>query len=336
MADNTTLAALLARLAQLENQLESPTPDPLSPPPPPLPPPPPSPPPPEASSSLILIVVLAAVCGLLVITLGAVAAFVYRRQLPWGLAEFCETFSKSWGILQEEGGLPSAEEEEAGRRQAETPAGAPAAADDDQQRRDQSEKNRELLRDRIKAATTEERQKLARREAEALDNLADSVEASEAAEAAVAAAGSPGAALLAAITRGASAVEVRALLLRGANPDAAFLDRGALAVAARTCEPGVIKVLLEAGATLDMKDGRGWTPLMHAIEAHNTHYSREAVLTLLLDAGAAVDVWGNDLKGPMDLLNAAKAKNGHSRRFLGGRSSTDNVVVGRKGSVSMA
>jgi len=51
----------------------------------------------------------------------------------------------------------------------------------------------------------------------------------------------------------------------------------------------VVKVLIDAGATLDMKDGRGWTPLMHAIDAHNTHNSRESVLSLLLDAGAAVD-----------------------------------------------
>ena len=118
--------------------------------------------------------------------------------------------------------------------------------------------------------------------------------------------GSRLAALLAAITRGASAVEVRALLLRGANPNAAFLDRGALAMASRGCSPGVVRVLLDAGATLDMKDGRGWTPLMHAIDAHTPKFSREAVITLLLDKGAAVDTWGFDLQGPLDLLEARR------------------------------
>ena len=41
---------------------------------------------------------------------------------------------------------------------------------------------------------------------------------------------------------------------------------------------------------------------MHAIDAHSVAHSREGVLTLLLDAGAAVDVWGHDLTGPLDLL----------------------------------
>ena len=36
--------------------------------------------------------------------------------------------------------------------------------------------------------------------------------------------------------------------------------------------------------------------------------SREAVVGLLLDAGAAVDVWGHDLTGPLDLLAAREAQ----------------------------
>ena len=161
-------------------------------------------------------------------------------------------------------------------------------------RRGMDEAERERVRERIKAATVSE--------AGRLEADAESPDAAAAAEAAVAAAGAPEAALLAALTRGASAVEVRALLLRGANPNAAFLNRSALAVAARMCGPAVIKVMLDAGAAIDGKDDRGWTPLMHAIDAHSEQYSREAVLTVLIDAGAAVDVWGNDLKGPLDLL----------------------------------
>lgn len=170
-------------------------------------------------------------------------------------------------------------------------AAPPSHSDDDDRRR---------LRERIVGLTAEDRTLQAQRAA--LEGGIESTEMAEAAEAAVSAAGSPEAALLAAVSRGASPVEVRALLRRGANPDAAFLDRGALAVAARSCTLGVVKVLVDAGATLDMKDGRGWTPLMHAIDAHNTGHTREGVLTLLLDAGAAVDVWGNDLTRPLDLL----------------------------------
>lgn len=61
-------------------------------------------------------------------------------------------------------------------------------------------------------------------------------------------------------------------------------------------------MFIDAGATLDVKDVWGWTPLMHAIDAHTGTTSREAVLMLLLDAGASVDVWGKDLKGPLDMM----------------------------------
>ena len=121
---------------------------------------------------------------------------------------------------------------------------------------------------------------------------------------AVASAGSPDAALLSALSAGTSARRVRALLGRGARAEAAFLDTTALALAARTCAPGVARALLAAGAVLDKKDARGWTALMHAIEAHGPACPREAVLMALLDAGAAVEVWGDDLKGPFELIEA--------------------------------
>merc|ERR1712087_45971 len=79
-------------------------------------------------------------------------------------------------------------------------------------------------------------------------------------------------------------------------------------VAVRLCSPGVTKALLAANATVDRKDPRGWTPLMHAIDAHTPNHSREAVVIHLLDAGAAVDVWNDDLKGPFDLLAARKER----------------------------
>lgn len=152
--------------------------------------------------------------------------------------------------------------------QEEMTAQPPAADGDDVAARNQSEADRRRLRERIAGVSVEERSALAIAEAEALEVAASAPSAAASAEGAVAAAGSPGAALLAAVSRGASAVEVRALLLRGARPDAAFLDCAALSVAARQCSPGVVRVLIEAGADLETKDGRGWTPLMHAIDAH--------------------------------------------------------------------
>jgi len=123
-------------------------------------------------------------------------------------------------------------------------------------------------------------------------------------DALVRAAGTADGALLAAAERGARTRELIALLQRGASPNASFLDRCVLSTAARNCAPAVTQALLAAGAIVDKKDGRGWTALMHAIDAHSPTHSREAVLALLLDAGAAVDVWGEDLKGPRELMEA--------------------------------
>ena len=179
---------------------------------------------------------------------------------------------------------------------------APSEHGDDAKAREQSASAvRNDLRERISRAPMEERTSL-KMDAITLASANETAEIVGRAEAAVAAAGSPEAALLAAVSRGQSAQDVHALLRRGANPDAAFLDRSALAVAARVCSADVVKVLIDEGATLDMKDVWGWTPLMHAIDAHTLTCSREATLMLLLDRGASVDVWGKDLKGPLDLM----------------------------------
>ena len=62
----------------------------------------------------------------------------------------------------------------------------------------------------------------------------ETLETAARAESTVTSTGSPEAALLAAVSRNASALEVRALLQRGANPDAAFLDRCATLTRTRT------------------------------------------------------------------------------------------------------
>lgn len=295
------LAALQAQLDALQKELSSSSTGSSSPSLRPALPPPPMPPAPTPSlfEGLALYLFIALISIFAVILLG-ILGFCLCSPSAKHVRELMP-FSDLFIQIRDDDGSSAAP--------AAAPTMAPAEEEMAQQRDDNGENdlernasNRERVVERIKAATAEERELLARSEAEQLDALADSSSAAAAAEAAVAAAGSPGAALLAALVRGASAVEVRALLLRGANPDAAFLNRSALAVAARGCGPLVVKVLLDAGATIDVKDDRGWTPLMHAIDTHSPQHSREAVLTVLLDAGAAVDVWGNDLKGPLDLL----------------------------------
>jgi len=123
-------------------------------------------------------------------------------------------------------------------------------------------------------------------------------------EAVLEAVGSPDAALLVALSTGSSPRHVRQLIERGASPDVHFLDQSALLIAARNCPPSVTLELVRANANVDSRDARGWTPLMHAIDAHTQTLSRESVLMHLLDAGAAIDVWSDDLKGPLDLMRS--------------------------------
>ncbi len=275
-------------------------------PPPPVISPPPLPPPPDPSliqSSLDLIIPIAAGVGgiLVVLLITLILFFVCCRRRAKSLMQEVMQFlfprekvSEFLGYSERSDMMPADEEYGA---QGPSPAAISSTKGDQQD--DDPDDDRKRLRARIAGFTADERERNAQRAA--LEG-AETHETAEAAEAAVAAAGSPEGALLAAVSRSASPGEVRALLRRGANPDAAFLDRGALAVAARSCALGVVKVLIDAGATLDMKDGRGWTPLMHAIDAHSPNHSREGVLILLLDAGAAVNVWGNDLEGPLEML----------------------------------
>ena len=119
---------------------------------------------------------------------------------------------------------------------------------------------------------------------------------------AISGAGSADAALLAAVCRYATAAEVRELLEHGASPNTSFLHHSALALAVRGCSSQTSQALLDARANVDSKDPQGWTALMHAVDAHSATFSREAVVAQLLDAGAAVDVWGHDLRGPFELM----------------------------------
>ena len=137
---------------------------------------------------------------------------------------------------------------------------------------------------------------------------------------AISEAGSADAALLAAVCRYASAAEVRELLEHGASPNTSFLHHSALALAVRGCSSQTSKALLDARANVDSKDPQGWTALMHAVDAHSATFSREAIVAQLLDAGAAVDVWGHDLRGPFELMEQKAGVGGQSHSgATGGR-----------------
>ncbi|KAK3371759.1 hypothetical protein B0T24DRAFT_579192, partial [Lasiosphaeria ovina] len=97
---------------------------------------------------------------------------------------------------------------------------------------------------------------------------------------------------------------VRLLLNAGATVDMEdnYYRQTPLSWAAENGHEAVVRLLLNAGATVDMKDNDGRTPLSWAAE--NGH---EAVVRLLLNAGATVDMEDNDGRTP--LLWAAE--NGH-------------------------
>ena len=70
----------------------------------------------------------------------------------------------------------------------------------------------------------------------------------------------------------------------------ALHDVTPLLVAAASSSPELVKTLLDAGADVNAKDGRGMTPLMLAVA---TNHQNPAVIRMLLDRGANVDVQSN-------------------------------------------
>lgn len=97
-------------------------------------------------------------------------------------------------------------------------------------------------------------------------------------------------ALFAAVGQG-DAVMLRQLLAAGADPNAPTRwlrvsePLTPLLVAARSGDPETVRLLLHAGARVDSRDQRGWTPLAWAVHAHH-----DTVANLLRDAGATEDL----------------------------------------------
>ena len=95
----------------------------------------------------------------------------------------------------------------------------------------------------------------------------------------------------------------------------ALTDFTPLLAAAASAPADLIKALLDAGADINARDGRGMTPLMLAVATNNQN---PAVIRLLLERGADVTVqskaaetaadWARKLAGPagLELLNVSK------------------------------
>ena len=78
---------------------------------------------------------------------------------------------------------------------------------------------------------------------------------------------------------------VRALLARGADPNARYGNGSTpLHIAAMDASPGLARMLLAAGADIDSRTSAGWTPLQLSAK-----YNDAAMVEALLDAGAAVE-----------------------------------------------
>ena len=299
------IAALQAQLQALgEASPPSPPPQPLAPSPPspplhhPPPPSPPSPPPPAAvPTDWALLGPLLGVSVLLVVLLLVLAIGVLCRHRLFSQQ------SRLMRLMDDQVGAKGSGTRSNERRVSfPNMTGAPAPAEievvevdaDLEVETDEAERSR--LRAKLADVGGFSRQRSISEAAMSPKNEAIDIEA------AITAAGSADAALLSAVCRTASTAEVRELLQLGANPNASFLSQSALIIAARTCSSGTTKALLDANASIDAKDTQGWTALMHAIDTHSPSFSRETVLVMLLDAGAAVDVWGHDLRGPFELM----------------------------------
>ena len=311
-------SALLNRIEELEEALRAHTdqPPPLLPPSPSLPPPPPPAPPvlppPLAAGDVHdwnVIGPLAGLAGLLLLLLAA-ALLYFRKHRRFtnvlrGLRKPTSSLERHQSLSDVVVELPAALVE----RMNEVP-GPSEVTDPVEVERDAG---RQLLRDKIAEsgggggglglASNGRMSPLP-----ADEPHFDVVEA-------ISEAGSADAALLAAVCRYASAAEVRELLEHGASPNTSFLHHSALALAVRCCSSQASKALLDARANVDSKDPQGWTALMHAIDAHSPTFSRETILVQLLDAGAAVDVWGHDLRGPFELMEekVGVGEKSHSR-----------------------
>ena len=316
-----SISALLNRIVELEEALRAHT----DPPPPPLPPSPsPPPPPPPASPALPsplaaaadhnwnVIGSLAGLAGLLLLLLLAAALFYFRKHRRFtnvlrGLRTTTSTLERRHQSLSDVGvELPAALVE----RMNDAP-GPSEVTDPVEVERDAG---RQLLRDKIAESGGGGGGGLGLASNGRMSPLPADEPHFDVVEA-ISEAGSADAALLAAVCRYASAAEVRELLEHGASPNTSFLHHSALALAVRCCSSQASKALLDARANVDSKDPQGWTALMHAIDAHSPTFSRETILVQLLDAGAAVDVWGHDLRGPFELMEekVGVGEKSHSR-----------------------
>lgn len=114
---------------------------------------------------------------------------------------------------------------------------------------------------------------------------------------------------LAHAVRGGHVRTVQVLLENGANPNIG--NGGPIHYAATFQDTTMLKLLISGGADVNVRDGCGATPLIHAL----IHDRSPEIVEILLDAGATVNVKSCDGKSPLQL--ARETRTIESLRRLG-------------------
>ena len=108
---------------------------------------------------------------------------------------------------------------------------------------------------------------------------------------------------------------LHALLVGGADPDAAGPQGAAIALAARKGEAGFLQALIAAGANVNGRDSAGDTALMNAVR-----HGHEENIMLLLEKGAnagCTNPQGESAAGIAEKIFEANALNVHSAALDG-------------------
>ncbi|NEM05159.1 ankyrin repeat domain-containing protein [Geodermatophilus normandii] len=124
--------------------------------------------------------------------------------------------------------------------------------------------------------------------------------------------------LLTVAAAGGAARAVRLLLDRGADPDG-----GALTAAAGACRPDLVRVLLDAGATVGRRDPDTGRTALHEAVAAGPGGDAPEVVRLLVAAGADVNATTSDGASALDISRVAAARH---RRDAGQAGALDALV----------
>ncbi|GAB3312656.1 hypothetical protein GCM10027451_25680 [Geodermatophilus aquaeductus] len=128
--------------------------------------------------------------------------------------------------------------------------------------------------------------------------------------------------LLTVAAAGGAARTLRLLLDRGADPDG-----GALAAAAGACRPDLVRVLLDAGATVGRRDPDTGRTALHEAVAAGPGGDAPEVVRLLVAAGADVNATTSDGASALDIGRVAAARHRRDAGQAGARDALVDLLV---------